>query len=149
MVDAKHLNGKNELLKLWCHEKQRVFRDRLINDDDRSKFNGFLKEQLAEKLGAEWELTEFEEIMYGDYLTREDKEYQPVESVKVVQDLLVEYLEEYNMDNTGAMMQLVFFEMAVYHLSRICRVLRQPRGNALLVGMGGSGRQSLVRLLRL
>ena len=146
MVDAKHLHGKNELLKLWCHEKQRVFRDRLINDDDRSKFNGFLKEQLAEKLGAEWELTEFEEIMYGDYLTREDKEYQPVESVKVVQDLLVEYLEEYNMDNTGAMMQLVFFEMAVYHLSRICRVLRQPRGNALLVGMGGSGRQSLVRL---
>jgi dynein heavy chain len=53
-------------------------------------------------------------------------------------------LKEYN-DNF-AYMGLVLFEDALKHVTRICRIVLPPSGHALLVGVGGSGKQSLSKL---
>lgn len=43
-------------------------------------------------------------------------------------------------------MNLLVFEYAVNHLSRLARIIAKPFGNGLLIGIGGNGRHSLTKL---
>lgn len=85
-------------------------------------------------------------MMFADFLRPGgEKEYEECRDMGRCIAALNEYLEEYNLNST-AKMNLVFFADAIRHIVRIARVLRQPRGNLMLVGVGGSGKQSLTRL---
>jgi dynein heavy chain len=63
-----------------------------------------------------------------------------------------QFQEEYNNDinfiiaGQRKQMKLVMFLDACEHITRVARIIRQPQGNALVLGVGGSGRQSLSRI---
>ena len=59
-------------------------------------------------------------------------------------------LEAYNAapkgENSAGNLNLVLFNYAIEHLSRVLRIISTYNGNAVLVGVGGSGRKSLTIL---
>jgi dynein heavy chain len=73
------------------------------------------------------------------------KIYEEVLDSAKLQKAVEESLVNYN-QTTDKPMDLVLFSFAVEHLLIIARIIKQPTGNACLVGVGGSGRQSLTRL---
>jgi dynein heavy chain, axonemal len=91
----------------------------------------------------EWQVKDFELVLFGDYESA-DRAYIKLSEINALIPRLDQCLEMYNADN--APMNLVFFGDCIQHLTRIARVLRQARGNAMLVGVGGSGRRSMARL---
>lgn len=71
--------------------------------------------------------------------------YEEITDPKKLYKILENKQEDYNFSNNDKL-DLVFFDEAVQQILRICRIIRQPRGNAMLIGVGGSGKQSLSKL---
>ena len=141
--------------RLWIHEVMRCFYDRLTSHEDRQYFKENLIMDSVKRLfpGNAQYADLFEgpvPIMWGDFLrpgcTEEDRVYEEVSDMKKLYKLFDDYLDDFNSSDSTTTMNLVFFTDHIQHLARIVRIIRQPRGNALLVGVGGSGKQSLTRL---
>ena len=86
-------------------------------------------------------------ILVADFMIpgADPRVYELIEHVNELQPTVEEYLGEYNAESKQPM-HLVMFMDALEHIVKISRVIRQPGGNMLLLGVGGSGRQSLSRL---
>ncbi|GBF97683.1 flagellar outer dynein arm heavy chain beta [Raphidocelis subcapitata] len=137
-------------VRLWLHECERVFRDRLVSDADAAKFDEFraavAKKYFDDAPGGAAALLEERPLLFTSFMQQSGDEpvYAPVSSYETLRKVLDDRLAEYNETNT--VMELVLFQQAMEHVTRIARILDLPRGHAMLVGVGGSGKQSLARL---
>ncbi|XP_048348807.1 dynein axonemal heavy chain 3 [Sphaerodactylus townsendi] len=155
-----HLQDGDKLIRLWIHEVYRVFYDRLIDSEDRQVFFDMVKEttsncfkQSVDKVLSHLSPTgkirddNIRSLFFGDYFkpSSDAKIYDEITDLKQLTSVMEYYLEEFN-NISKAPMSLVMFKFAIEHISRICRVLKQDNGHLLLVGIGGSGRQSATKL---
>ncbi|XP_069004796.1 dynein axonemal heavy chain 1 [Embiotoca jacksoni] len=147
MAEASMIQDKLPLLQLWYHESCRVFQDRLVCAEDRDWFNKLLKDCIQEFDCCFEEVVPCHPVLYGDFMisSAAHKVYTYIEDKEMLLQVMEKYVEDYNQVNMTKM-KLVLFMDAIEHVCRISRVLRQPLGNALLLGVGGSGRQSLTKL---
>jgi dynein heavy chain len=163
LLRKESTDSKRMFVKIWCHETLRVLFDRLTNSEDRerafAKLSDSIKVNFKEKISEVFEDLVDESgkltyegmngLLFGSYFDMdneiEDRKYEIVASTTALRNLAYQTLEEYNATHNNKV-DVVLFEYALQHLNKICRIISMPSGSALLVGMGGSGRQSMTRL---
>lgn len=150
MVKPISCQSPETFSRLWVNEMSRVFKDRLIDDGDREWFNENITELVNSQFRIRIEKNELfgeSPIMWGDLLKLDApiKLYEEISNKNKLFKQLESSLDDYNASHTGKM-NLVFFDDCMDHILRIARILRQPRGNAMMIGVGGSGKQSATRL---
>ncbi|TEA24768.1 hypothetical protein DBR06_SOUSAS11110014 [Sousa chinensis] len=141
------VKSAQDLVKLYLHESNRVYRDKMVEEKDLDLFDKIQAEVITKIFNDLKETVEQTQSlnMYCHFANGiGEPKYMPVQSWELLTQTLVEALENHNKVNT--VMDLVLFEDAMRHVCHINRILECPRGNALLVGVAGSGRQSLTRL---
>ncbi|XP_076648749.1 dynein heavy chain at 62B [Halictus rubicundus] len=163
MIKEESVDSKSMFAKLWVHEILRVFGDRLVDDSDRhwlflrikETVGGYLREQFDALFGYlpkfDDQLNEksLQSLIFGNFMDIDtiptDRRYEEVESMEEYLEVATSCLEDYNLTHRHKM-DIVLFRYALEHLARICRILVIPCGSLLMVGVGGSGRQSLTKL---
>lgn len=110
------------------------------------------------------------DLVFGNYMEpdAEPKYYDEVTDWNKLENVMNYYMKEYNAESNSPM-DLVLFRFAIEHISRsgkqyqtfpidfelsflflhnirVARILQMPGGNVLMVGLGGIGRRSAVKL---
>lgn len=149
MIRARRCATPDVFGRLWVHETMRIFYDRLINEEDQDWFEKAMVELCNRylRMNASYEDLFAKPILFVDFLKpdAEVRFYEEARDIPKVTAVLNEVLDNYNIQ-FPTQMNLVFFIDALRHTARIARILRQPRGNAMLIGVGGSGKQSLTKI---
>jgi len=162
LLPASRCKTLEKMFRLWVHETWRVFGDRLVHDDDRNKLFEIMKTAsysclrqpmdvyLSDLMPVEESFLNTDHLrnlFYGNYMDPDinKKIYDEVHSEKQLIQRMDYYLNEYNTMSKNPL-SMVMFKFAIEHVSRVSRVLQQDNGHLLLVGIGGSGRQSSTKL---
>jgi dynein heavy chain len=156
VANTQSIRDAEKLVLLWLHESERAYGDRLVSSEDLLKFKEIIQNQ-ARKTFIQYNVSRFapssgntksELLLFCHFAdgTNQGSEltYDRATNIDDVRGTLEAALDEYN--ETHSTMNLVLFDDAVLHIARIVRIIKQSGGHALLVGVGGSGKQSLSRI---
>ena len=148
LAQPGHYRGQPLLLcRLWAHECHRVWRDRLVTEEDVKLYMMYMRNGIKEFTEQKEDDIFEEPLIYTSFVATcegHDSAYLPIKGMDHLKLILEAKLEEYN--EAVQSMNLVLFNQAMEHITRIARIIDLANGSALLVGVGGSGKQSLAKL---
>ncbi|VVC43185.1 Dynein heavy chain, domain-2,Dynein heavy chain domain,Dynein heavy chain, domain-1,Dynein heavy chain, P- [Cinara cedri] len=140
-------NFKVHMLRLWCHEVHRVFYDRFVNENDKIQFLDQINLLLQNNYNLTYpNLCKSEKNPIFFNFLNEHMLYEEVIDNEYLKKFIENNIKEYNSNSEFVPLEILLFRDYIEHICRIVRVISQPMGHILLIGIGGSGRSSLSKI---
>lgn len=139
-VMPEDASSLEELVRVWAHEAQRVFQDRLVTASDRAWSEAALDEAARTAFpGTDLTSALARPLLYSDWLTRDCRSVERAPLRRYAHARLHGFAEE------ALETELVLHDAVLDLALRCDRVLQQPGGHLLLIGVAGSGRTTVAR----
>lgn len=166
LVDSSQYGkGSAKICRAWIHETCRVIGDRMTHAKDKDVFHyklkGILNHQLRSQIDQvmmdllpkghrlEDKYSELDRIIFTDILGESpdiaEREYLEQPDIAILRKKVEAELEEYYITKKETK-NISIFDFAVHQILKICRILRLDKSHGVLIGLGGSGRQTLTKL---
>ena len=122
---------------LWLHESERIYGDRLVSVADLKRYKA-ISADMAKKMFGKFNFGKYfqeknpEILVFAPFSKghTEDPCYDQIKGTDSLLALLTAALNDYN--ETNAAMDLVFFEDAMKHISRVARIISNSSGLGIL-----------------
>ena len=145
------------LLCLWKHEVTRVFCDKLRDPEDKKEFYNIVDAVLNDNYDHETAEQLKKDVYFADYLRDVEvdeevgceifpKVYENVVTLDKAREATTKFMNALNEKKELKHVEIVLFDDCLKDLMKISRVIQQEQGSCMIVGVGGSGKQSLTRL---
>ncbi|RLN86865.1 hypothetical protein BBJ28_00018703, partial [Nothophytophthora sp. Chile5] len=146
----------DDVLDALAHEGRRLFRDRLVDTDAKSKFDGILNNVWKQQ----WRhAVKLQDVYFSSLLCRSSADAggdSTAVSAPIAAPLQRVTADDFTQVVTQGMvlyereekeLHMLLFDEILEHLTIVERVLSEPGGSLLLVGSSGVGRRSATTLI--
>ncbi|CAL1541204.1 unnamed protein product [Lymnaea stagnalis] len=152
-------NTDDTVLEIWAYEARRLFRDRIVGQDNRSKFDNMLQSVVR----SDWSANIFDNLDNTFFVTwgaRADSGAPAVgagaplpphgkplgklseEDLKAVVEKGIRFYSHENRQ-----LDILIFREVLENMARVDRVLSKPGGSLLMAGSSGVGRRTAVSVV--
>lgn len=139
-VKTEGYSSREYFIKLWVHESMRTLSDRMLYEDDVTKFNDCLSKQL-EILSfslKECQIKEERMCIFVDFIS--DQYYDEAQDYEELKSKIIKKKDKVSET-------MVFFDQAISYICILNRLLNKGTGcHGLLIGTGANGRSVYLQI---
>jgi dynein heavy chain 2, cytosolic len=145
------VKSQEEIIEAWVYESCRVFRDKLVSKEHRTKFDKFLLNEISSKLKiSKFDYSKVTNLIFSSLISTPNMTLQgTMNMTRIEKEDYIEQLTKGKMiyERDNAELNIYYFDEIINSMKGIDRLLSKNNSNLLLIGSNSIGRKKAVKII--